>query len=171
MSFICSGKPEYNWRVKINELTPDVFQTWWSHVPSFRAMICKKEYWKDDLDPKTVTQATLPPNIHVYEGILMDAEEVQAWTDIGIEISMSRIKGLTSNARELQQTVFQVSVAGIGLMQIQSVDVLEDCCTDILQKHLDKGWRILAVCPANDTRRPAYVIGHINTKEEAYGYG
>lgn len=49
---------------------------------------------------------------------------------------------------------------GVALTNIASVAYLEDCCTDILQGCLDNGWRILAVCPPNDARRPTYIIGH-----------
>lgn len=52
-----------------------------------------------------------------------------------------------------------VHVPGVGLLLLNEVRVLEDCCTDRLQEHLDAGWRIIAACPQPNSRRPDYVVG------------
>lgn len=52
----------------------------------------------------------------------------------------------------------QVVVPSFGMLLIDEVQVLEDCCTTRLQEALDDRWRILAVCP-QDARRPDYVLG------------
>ncbi len=52
-----------------------------------------------------------------------------------------------------------VHVPGLGLLMIDEVDVLDDACTDRLQEKMKEGWRILAICPQADQRRPDYVIG------------
>ena len=57
-----------------------------------------------------------------------------------------------------------VHVPGLGLLLIDEVDVLEDACTDLLQKRLEAGWRIVACCPQPDQRRPDYVIGRTTSK-------
>lgn len=56
-----------------------------------------------------------------------------------------------------------VHVPNLGLLMVNEVTWLEDCCTEVLQEYLDKGWRILAVCPQPDQRRPDYILGR--TKE------
>jgi hypothetical protein len=61
--------------------------------------------------------------------------------------------------RSLDGSAVQVHVPNLGLMSINEVTHLDDCCTDFLQEHLDKGWRILAVCPPNAQRRPDYILG------------
>lgn len=38
--------------------------------------------------------------------------------------------------------------------------LLENACTDEVQGRLAEGWRIIAVCPQPDQRRPDYVLGH-----------
>jgi len=53
----------------------------------------------------------------------------------------------------------QIAIPDLGLMVINEVEVLDDSCTHRLQDYLDKGWRILAVCPPNAARRPDYVLG------------
>lgn len=53
----------------------------------------------------------------------------------------------------------QVVVPGIGLLEVSEVYVEKDCCTEHLQAKLTEGWRIMAVCPQPDQRRPDYVLG------------
>jgi hypothetical protein len=56
-------------------------------------------------------------------------------------------------------THIQVAIPNLALLEIRTVQVLEDACTDRLQLELDDGWRILAVCPPNSQRRPDYILG------------
>lgn len=53
-----------------------------------------------------------------------------------------------------------VHISDIGIMQMQSVTVIEDACTNDISTQLQDGWRILAVCPQPDQRRPDYILGH-----------
>lgn len=52
-----------------------------------------------------------------------------------------------------------VHVPGLGLLLINETKVMYDICTTALQDELDAGWRILAVCPQPDQRRPDYILG------------
>lgn len=52
-----------------------------------------------------------------------------------------------------------VHVPGLGLLQYNRVALIEDSCSDKLQDALSQGWRIIAVCPQPDQRRPDYVLG------------
>lgn len=54
---------------------------------------------------------------------------------------------------------YHVHVPSFGLMMIRDVEVLEDACTNELQRRLDEGWRLLCVCPPLDKRRPDYILG------------
>lgn len=148
-TFICTAKPAYNWQETIAKLEPHQFEAWRRGARSLADKL------------KDSNQATFKADVsHIWEGLLMDGEEVDVWDKAGVELTISRVKGLASNAAHLPDVIYQISVANVGLMQIQLVDVLEDCCTDELQRQLDRGWRILAVCPPNDARRPTYVMGH-----------
>lgn len=53
----------------------------------------------------------------------------------------------------------EVHVPGLGLLLMTEVRLEEDCCTDHLSTLLDEGWRIIAVCPQPDQRRPDYILG------------
>ena len=66
-------------------------------------------------------------------------------------------KGTGSGAAA--HTTIQVAISNIGLLAVDEVRVDEDCCTDMLGSLLRDGWRILAVCPQPDRRRPDYILG------------
>lgn len=57
--------------------------------------------------------------------------------------------------------ICNVAVPGNALAAIRSVEVMEDACTEQLGYHLSRGWCIIAVCPQPDTRRPDYILGHV----------
>lgn len=62
--------------------------------------------------------------------------------------------------------IVQVHVPNLGLLAINEVEWIDDACTERLQDELDKGWRILAVCPPLMERRPTYIIGRYNPDKE-----
>ena len=101
------------------------------------------------------------------EGI-MDDQEVDYLTRLEIPVTIHRLRGLRYGVEDWKPLEggpqgavnYHVSVTGIGLLQIQAVTYVEDACTDAIQDMLDKDWRILAVCPPNDARRPTYILGH-----------
>ncbi len=95
-------------------------------------------------------------------------EQVQALTDYGIRVKTTRVRGMFYDQapqqilREAQATKSDVHIhvpGGVSLTSVRKVTWLEDACTEELQRHLDEGWRIIAVCPPNDARRPTYILG------------
>lgn len=115
---------------------------------------------------------------HLYQTLVVDDDGLRALSRLGLDINLKDHDGSGTmivklqdklEALGLQQATLsrqiaencavQIAIPDLGLMTIQTVTVLTNCCTDTLQDYLDKGWRILAVCPPNSERRPAYVIG------------
>lgn len=61
-----------------------------------------------------------------------------------------------------------VHVPNLGLLNINRLAYYEDACTERLQDKLVQGWRILAICPQPDQRRPDYILGmHVIEKEDS----
>jgi len=60
-----------------------------------------------------------------------------------------------------------VHIGNLGLLNINQLAYTTDKCTEELQNILDEGWRILAVCPQPDQRRPDYVLGRYNESYNA----
>jgi hypothetical protein len=48
---------------------------------------------------------------------------------------------------------------GLPLNAITETMLVESGCTDAIQDHLANGWRILAIQPQPDQRRPDYILG------------
>lgn len=116
-----------------------------------------------DLDipsPEDITSYWSPSDIYVD---LAQAEVLaEKW---GLKLYLHKIKGLqylqeiSSKAAANTTSITNVSVANHNLFCVDEVTWLEDACTQHLQEQLDAGWRILAVCPSNDARRPDYILG------------
>lgn len=152
--FVCSGRLEYGWEAHLATLDD-------ARYAEFRRVVRVRELPEALPSDCTPEERAKPLKALYLHEMPMTSDVVNAWNEIGVNVSVSRVAGLASNSRDIHSTIYQISVANVGLMQVQSVKVLEDCCTDVLQDELSNGWRILAVCPPNDARRPSYVVGHV----------
>jgi hypothetical protein len=147
--FVCKATLEYNVGEKIARLTPEDYDALRKAVTSAH---------KKNL-PVNFSEF-VPKSFHGWSDTIMDDEEVEAFTRAGFEVQVKSIRGLSRGHGEpVVQHVTQISLANIGLLEINEVEVLENECTDALQQYLDKGWRILCVCPPKDSRRPDYIVG------------
>lgn len=94
---------------------------------------------------------------------LIDLVTDGAWLgDHGVSFQVKKIKGtmpVKSIAPDGVVHNVYVQVPHVGLLSVDEVTVEEDCCTDLLQRRLNEGWRILCVCPPNAARRPDYILG------------
>lgn len=105
-----------------------------------------------------------PPNWYSYgEDTILDiTTDAVPLADAGILYEIKEFKNTyKTEGKDSDGTIHNINIAlpNIGLLSINEVTWLEDACTEALQNELDKGWRILAVCPPNGTRRPTYIIG------------
>jgi len=55
-----------------------------------------------------------------------------------------------------------VHIGGGLIVTFNEVKLMENSCSDELQRELNGGWRIMAVCVQPDQRRPDYVLGRYN---------
>lgn len=96
---------------------------------------------------------------------------------VGLTPTAKRIRGMPAdnipNAAKVpghesaQTLIVNVSVPNAALFAVQSITWIEDACTMYVQKLMDDGWRIVAVVPANDCRRPTYIMGHFEKNKVA----
>lgn len=63
-----------------------------------------------------------------------------------------------SQVKEFTKSVSQIVMPGYDLLKYGAIHVEENACTDVMQKKLDEGWRIIAVLPRLDQRRPDYIL-------------
>lgn len=59
-----------------------------------------------------------------------------------------------------------VHIPNHELYNVRECKVMENCCTDMLNAQLNHNWRILAICPQPNQRRPDYILGLLKEKEE-----
>jgi hypothetical protein len=82
---------------------------------------------------------------------------------VAVEALMRRMDAFTSAparaTEEYVNTKVDVHVPGNALLEVDEILVHLDLCTEALQDELEKGWRIVAVCPQPNQRRPDYVLG------------
>jgi hypothetical protein len=82
----------------------------------------------------------------------------------GLNYDESFVRAIAHNAKvEPAVSPIQISVYNEALLSIKSIDWMEDACTQAIQSALNDDWKILAICPANDSRRPTYIMGHRDT--------
>jgi len=61
----------------------------------------------------------------------------------------------------------EVHMPGHAMSSYNETMLLTDSCTDELQGVLNDGWRIIAVCPQPDQRRPDYILGRWNPDHDS----
>lgn len=80
-----------------------------------------------------------------------------------LQQAMHRLAGVAPLRPERAPNMYNercsVHVPGLGLLLINELQLMEDACTDAVQIALDSGWRIVAVAPQPDQRRPDYILG------------
>lgn len=148
--FIAQAKLEYGWNKKMLDLFdkfPEKYRDLRSKVkllelPNTREELVKMDHYSFRSPEKVV-----------------DDVELAVWTEAGFELMVERVRGVNTGSRDVHTQVYNIAVANVGLLQIQRVDILEDCETYQLQRELDGGARLLAVMPPNNTNWPSYVIG------------
>lgn len=122
----------------------------------------------EHFDVKPFSESITQPVIALTQ--VWTSEELVELNLAGIQYSNVKLaKDLTGllEAKETKQPSREdyynervnVHVPGLALLTYNKTMLLEDCCTDYLQEMLDDGWRIIAISPQPDQRRPDYILG------------
>lgn len=105
-------------------------------------------------------------NVHEFdpEDCNVSSEMVQYREQVDILNKM--ISKTLENLKQTSELSWNAKVAvpvNTWLNNVNEMRLLEDCCTDALQDVINEGYRIIAVCPQPDQRRPDYILGRVNT--------
>lgn len=151
---------DLSWENRIEKLTPEQFLVFRENWPGL----------KKDVEQK---------DAHVYSRQRITLEEAHAIQQAGIKLEIEGVDGtmltkmqdrgkswpLFGDGRNAQPSdlvsgqAVQITIPDMALLMLDEVTWLDDACTEEVQRHLDEGWRILAVCPPNAQRRPDYIFG------------
>lgn len=97
--------------------------------------------------------------------LYMTIDEIEFLVQRGFVVEIKDFKNCYTSIKGWQEklnkesNITHIHIPNIGLLAINKVKVLENICTDTLQDNLNKGWRIIAVCPPDGVRRPDYILG------------
>lgn len=109
-------------------------------------------------DIRAVMQAFPEASLEIISGDLA----ATAWEKIQQDILEIKAAMSRQGPAEGFNDRCSVHVPGLGLLIMNELHVERDSCTDRIQERLDEGWRIVAVCPQPDQRRPDYILGRTN---------
>lgn len=149
--FLCNGTVEYGADKKIPALGDSSYHNLRTAVTSAHRKGLPEDRAQFGVDKH-----------YFYSETIMDDMEVAAWEAAAIDVTCKNVRGLSrghASPAGLATHITQISLANVGLLEVNEVTYEEDCCTDKLQDMLDAKWRILCVCPPKDSRRPTYVLG------------
>lgn len=96
--------------------------------------------------------------------IIQTFEVKKVIQDIGLFTMLQRVEDRLRRIHDDKANFNEkcnVHVPGFGLLAMTRLKIETDACTDNINDHMAKGWRIVAVCPQPDQRRPDYVLGRM----------
>lgn len=110
-----------------------------------------------------------------YDGLILSEDQYFTFISEGVKFSETSVINILQGAEVFKRAdnrsnitpsherafnqLVNVHVANGALLTYDTVELLEDACTDELQRHLNQGWRIIAACVQPDGRRPDYILG------------
>lgn len=122
----------------------------------------------------------LPPfdertNFYSRDGLIATADDLVVFAQFGFRPMIKRVRGIFQESlsqigvpdpNPAQAQVVNITIPNAALFAVRTLQVIENECTNYVQSWLEMGWRIVAVCPPNDCRRPTFILGHADTKPE-----
>ena len=82
-----------------------------------------------------------------------------------LDKNMKLLERYTEQITTFSKNTFNAKVGvhsgSSALQEYNQLMLVEDSCTDNVQSYLAEGWRIVAVCPQPDSRRPDYILGKV----------
>ena len=91
---------------------------------------------------------------------ILDQDTIKHEVNIDLnELSDKIMNKVINNAKHLFNSKLEVHQPNMPLFQYNQYQVIVDECTEDLQNnYIDKGWRVVCICPQPDQRRPDYIV-------------
>lgn len=107
-----------------------------------------------NLDEKFIDIGDIPPWVADAKGIYLKPIPMVEFVSPAPRFTSQNIP----EVREFVKQVSQIVMPGFELLRYGAIMVETDACTAAIQSYLDEGWRIIAVIPQPNQRRPDYVL-------------
>lgn len=129
--------------------------------------------------PPLQEDGSLPSLYGEFQGDIVKVIEIVGRVEVSGEVHLSFFNTLQTLATRIEEIRHRqdncemfnmkcnVHVPGLGLLLLDEIMLVDDACTDEIQDHLNNRWRIIAVCPQPNQRRPDYVLGRQRKLSEA----
>jgi hypothetical protein len=109
---------------------------------------------------------------NVLSDFMTDEAGLEALLALKLEVKLKQFKNTYCvpnadiNNAESHNKVTHLHIPNLDLMSVNTIIVEDNSCTDTIQRLLNEGWKILAICPPNGARRPDYILGHFKHKDD-----
>lgn len=129
---------------------------------ALRALLPELPELKDD-HPTGIVHGKYIANIHTVCKIFPKIEINKVFPDGSVDVFDRLIEKMDRISERIEKNTYNekcnVHVPGLGLLMIEELKLCEDACTETIREQLMDRWRIIAVCPQPDQRRPDYILG------------
>ncbi len=82
-----------------------------------------------------------------------------------LDTIQNKVNNLTKSIEDIPSYFSSKCNVHVGdgmITTFNEIKLLEDGCSDVLQRELNNSWRIIAVCVQPDQGRPDYILGRYN---------
>lgn len=141
---------------KVAKISPDQYKKLRELLPDLDENIFEVRQWHSYVADIT-SIIDIVPTIRIIRKIKTNNSNLELYNFLSkAEHTLDDLKALNS---QLFNKKLEVHMPGNSLLEISNVIVVENACTEAIDQKLQDGWRILAVCPQPDQRRPDYIMG------------
>ena len=98
---------------------------------------------------------------------LLQTDMVEHTVNIDLEVLSNKIMDkVIKNSQQLFNQKLEVHQPNMPLFQYNDyVHVIDYCTTSLQDDYIDKGYRVVCVCPQPDQRRPDYILARYVSEE------
>lgn len=93
-----------------------------------------------------------------YSNTAIEAVHELPSTDAQMQDLLAKVNNIVDRSAQFNQRL-GLEQPGLTLQTVTHLMLASDACTDLVQEYLSRGWRILAIQPQPDQRRPDYILG------------
>ena len=96
---------------------------------------------------------------HIKSIINTEVETIHNFINYDVLVEKISNSLISKTGNNLFNNKLEIHQPNMPLFTYNNFIHLNDCCTEVLQEHIDKGYRVVAICPQPDQRRPDYILG------------
>ena len=166
-----SVKSKYITIINKNPSWASLYKSQYPDLSSFKITIPVEEYVELFYEYGKSIHMNIVDRIEIpyKQKVLSDTDNIENTMKL-IQQSVTLFEKQMEGLKEISSHHYNLKcnspLADNYLMSVNQTMLLEDCCSDYLQKHLLEGWRIISICNQPNQRRPDYILGKVIPADE-----